>query len=640
MKTAILVLDMYGDSVSLVTELLYSLGVVDEKSSHGGSEDKKILIGNPKILSLNEKIISENSMFIDDVNFDFSIKKELLHGYVQEAKEVMDEIFFERGLFFIKDKRLCLTLLVWEEALKQSNIDVKIVLPYENPLVSMKIQKNIEKYSAEKSLLLWIKYFYQAEYLSRHYNRVFVNFDATGRNLKKQIMRLVDFLGYEKSSQSDIENFIKSCPKHKAVLLKNHKESLPLFMQEVMLLGEQSGFDTLSLERLDYYRQQYIAMTQIFYNADFSISLESAKKSAKNTKRSKFEKNAEQKSALIQELQEQLDILNATLFEKQNENNQLRVNQDEMLNDLENVKELLNSDIRKKQQELEQNIQIIQELQTQKAELETRMADISQELQVAVKNLEQTQKERETLFEQNAQKQQEIESLNADLDELISDLENIKEMFGDDVAYKQQEIEQNRQTIQTLQTQKAEIENNYAQKLQEIEILSKNLEQKQQEKEALLEQNSQKQQEIEQNRQTIQTLETQKAEVENGYAKKLHEAEELGKKLEETNSTLSITIEANAQQKADLEAQIVARDQELQAAAQNIEQMHKERAALSEQNTILEAQRAEIEKSYAQKIVELNANIDVIVNDLASIKESKCWIYTKPIRDLQKVMKK
>ena len=56
----------------------------------------------------------------------------------------------------------------------------------------------------------------------------------------------------------------------------------------------------------------------------------------------------------------------------------------------------------------------------------------------------------------------------------------------------------------------------------------------------------------------------------------------------------------------------------------------------------IKSEKHKIEQLYHEKqkeIEELNNHIDEIVEDLASIKESKCWIYTKPIRDLQKVIK-
>jgi hypothetical protein len=56
----------------------------------------------------------------------------------------------------------------------------------------------------------------------------------------------------------------------------------------------------------------------------------------------------------------------------------------------------------------------------------------------------------------------------------------------------------------------------------------------------------------------------------------------------------------------------------------------------------LEQEKIQLEANYSQKLEEiekLNINLDAIVDDLASIKESKCWIYTKPIRDLQKALK-
>ncbi len=74
-----------------------------------------------------------------------------------------------------------------------------------------------------------------------------------------------------------------------------------------------------------------------------------------------------------------------------------------------------------------------------------------------------------------------------------------------------------------------------------------------------------------------------------------------------------------------------------------LEQIHQENLQdLQVKQKDLEQGLAAKQKELELKIDEistLNKNIDEIVDDLASVKESKCWIYTKPIRDLQKVIK-
>lgn len=49
-----------------------------------------------------------------------------------------------------------------------------------------------------------------------------------------------------------------------------------------------------------------------------------------------------------------------------------------------------------------------------------------------------------------------------------------------------------------------------------------------------------------------------------------------------------------------------------------------------QENTIL---------SLKNEITALNEHIDIIVDDLIQIKESKCWIYTKPLRNLQEILR-
>ena len=73
----------------------------------------------------------------------------------------------------------------------------------------------------------------------------------------------------------------------------------------------------------------------------------------------------------------------------------------------------------------------------------------------------------------------------------------------------------------------------------------------------------------------------------------------------------------------------IEHEQELQAKNEALENL---------QNSIKEKEESLI--SHSEEIESLKTQIDEVVEDLVSIKESKCWVYTKPLRDLQKVIRR
>ena len=243
--------------------------------------------------------------------------------------------------------------------------------------------------------------------------------------------------------------------------------------------------------------------------------------------------------------------------------------------------------------ELHTTTQTLQETLHAKAELEQEKANQAQALQ--------------TLNAEYAALQEEKAQLGANLDEVLNDLANVKEAKAQ---------------------QKAALENQIAHITNELQTTTQTL-QKTTHAKAELEQ-------------ALQTLNAEHAALQ-------EEKAQLGANLDEVLIDLIHVKEVHVMQKRTFETQIVQIKQELQEALQakvNFENIVMQQIDKLQQNALaiqeLQTQKEELADNYNQKLSEietLNANLDEIVNDLANIKESKCWIYTKPIRDLQKVLK-
>ncbi|MDK9694627.1 MAG: sulfotransferase [Sulfurimonas sp.] len=605
MKTAIFILGMHRSGTSALAGVLERLGIeLGSELYPAGPDNEKGFFENVKVLELNKKILSENNSAYDDTNFYFSINKDLFNGYVAYAVQILEEEFLYSKLFAIKDPRLCLTFPVWEAALKQLNIDVRIILPYRNPFEVAKSLKSRNLFSVEKSLLLWTKHFYSAEYFSRNYKRIFIDFDALVHDLEAQVLRIQNFLGLENGNQNNIIGFIESRLKHKNISYDNIKDSIPSFIKEIILLMKNVKLDEAPFGLFDQLREQYIATAEIFYSMDVLADLEVIKNlreaNAFLSQKLEYLEQLGHKAVLDTDyyLAENTDVREAGIdplrhfvesgfYEERYPNEYCKINK---------IKPNEISKIDKKFYEMYRQLNIAQNF---KVSLEQDNSQKQQELEQKTQELEQSSQTIQTLATQKAeiennyaQKLQEISVLNASLEEMNNTLSS---------------------TIETNAQQKAELEIQIAEINQELQTTSQNLEQTQKEKETLLEQNSQKQQELvqkteeleqkqqeleqktqelEQSSQTIQTLQTQKAEIENNYAQKLQEIKELDVLFDETMNDLENVKEM-------LGSDIAQKQQEIEQKTEEIEQKTQELEQSSQTIQTLQTQKAEIENSYS-----------------------------------------
>ncbi len=215
--------------------------------------------------------------------------------------------------------------------------------------------------------------------------------------------------------------------------------------------------------------------------------------------------------------------------------------------------------------------------------------------------------------EQNAQLQnllQEKEkseaALNDDIDSLVEDLLVLKEENAK-MESLLQEKETTNQQLQELNQQLQETTQTQTTQLEELQRLLQREQTEKEEKEA-----------------TITALNNEINAIIDDLAS-----------IKEQNGLLSTLLEEKETLNKELQAvngQLQELNQQLQETTQT------QTTQLEELQRLLQTEQKEKEEKEAT-ITALNNEINAIVDDLASIKESKCWIYTKPIRDLQKTIR-
>ncbi len=189
MKECIVVLGMHRSGTSVLTGLASILGCYAGFDLMKPTQDNpKGYFENNKIYLFNKKILEHHKVCWDDYNFTIKqVEPEIQKKYVKEAKSVLEEELKYVNKTIIKDPRLCILFPLWQQALDELGVKIKIIFAYRNPLEVAYSLKYRDKIPLEKGLMLWTHYFFQAEYYSRGYNRIVIKYNDDFKKVSKEL---------------------------------------------------------------------------------------------------------------------------------------------------------------------------------------------------------------------------------------------------------------------------------------------------------------------------------------------------------------------------------------------------------------------------------------------------------------------
>jgi len=174
MKQCIVILGMHRSGTSVLTGLVSLFGgYVGADLMPPTKDNPKGYFENNKIYLLNEKILRENKSSWHDYSFVVeNIDKSKFQEYVLEAKKVIEaELKYVKKLI-IKDPRICILFPIWEQALNELEISIRLIFTYRSPLEVAHSLLERDGIPVEKGLMLWSHYFLQSELYSRNYQRM------------------------------------------------------------------------------------------------------------------------------------------------------------------------------------------------------------------------------------------------------------------------------------------------------------------------------------------------------------------------------------------------------------------------------------------------------------------------------------
>ncbi|NCC55845.1 MAG: hypothetical protein EOM11_10285, partial [Erysipelotrichia bacterium] len=305
-QTCILVLGMHRSGTSALTGLLSLLDVYLADTTKGDESNQKGYFENWKVQQLNDKIFSFIGSSWHDEFFNLD-KIENINFDISELINIVKSDFEYSERFAIKDPRVCFLFPLWEEALNKLNIDIKIILPYRNPIEVANSLNKRDGMPLEKGMLLWAYYFLLAEKFSRGHSRVFVGFDELIADTSRVIDTISSklFLNLKdkyNQNKKEIGKFLEPSLKHHNISMDNLSDNTPKIVKDILTLKDKFNDTDLSKE-FDELRYELFSYQKLFYNASIVNSLDEGQR-AKQALHVKTQEAEETKQALHVKTQE------------------------------------------------------------------------------------------------------------------------------------------------------------------------------------------------------------------------------------------------------------------------------------------------------------------------------------------------
>ncbi|MCS7215713.1 MAG: sulfotransferase domain-containing protein, partial [Thermodesulfovibrio sp.] len=268
--TCLLILGMHRSGTSALAGILHILGISIGKILLPPAPDNpKGFFENEKITLFNElKLLPMLNTYWHDIrpigiNEILSIRNDLR----TEAYKILEEEYKNVYILGIKDPRMCIVLPFWEDSLLKFANDIKIIIPYRNPLEVAYSLHYRDRFSIGKGLFLWAKHVLFGEYYSRKYHRIFINLNLLFENpisvLKEIIENLEIPLKIDLNKfKNQIEKFLEKRLRHYYFSLEHLPNNTPMFIKDLAFWMEELSLSRITdckdvRERFDFWRNEY-----------------------------------------------------------------------------------------------------------------------------------------------------------------------------------------------------------------------------------------------------------------------------------------------------------------------------------------------------------------------------------------------
>ena len=179
-KIIVFVLGMHRSGTSALAGALFHSGISGGKQLLEPAYDNpKGFFENKQVVSINEDILQSFGLKWDSLfNLpDNWIYDSSMHRHKGAIRHFLQTEASSEHLLYIKDPRMCYTLPLWQEVLKEFNFSCHYLVSVRHPLEVMQSLYKRNKIEAGKACALWLNHYLRAELHSRNCQRQFVELD-------------------------------------------------------------------------------------------------------------------------------------------------------------------------------------------------------------------------------------------------------------------------------------------------------------------------------------------------------------------------------------------------------------------------------------------------------------------------------
>jgi hypothetical protein len=232
---------MHRSGTSVLSGLLNLSGInLGKDLMEGTIDNKKGYFENNKIVNFNVKLLNHlNTTWNDIKTLDETLLLKIRNdqNLIKEAKKIILDEFENSVNIGIKDPRICLLYVFWEQVLHELNFEINTVIIYRDPLEVAHSLNKRDNLDLNYSILLWFKHFIYAERMSRNSeNRIIISYNSLIESPIQEIKFILDKFNIKNDcNEFALSHFIdKSLRNSTKNVIKDI--SLPNYIHQFILL--------------------------------------------------------------------------------------------------------------------------------------------------------------------------------------------------------------------------------------------------------------------------------------------------------------------------------------------------------------------------------------------------------------------
>jgi len=199
-----LVLGMHRSGTSALAALISRLGFDLGKNLLPANEfNVRGYYENEKMVQFHDEILEHLGSSWHDLRFlpESAFQGGWIDDAVQKLSGILQEEFGDADRIVVKDPRASRLLPIWHRLAKERDLDLRFILIGRHPLQVSYSLAHRDKFSRQKSLLLWLQYNLTAECASRCAQRLIVRYQDLMALPEEKTRELASFLKVESSDE-------------------------------------------------------------------------------------------------------------------------------------------------------------------------------------------------------------------------------------------------------------------------------------------------------------------------------------------------------------------------------------------------------------------------------------------------------